>query len=83
MVGSLESDIQDVCNVQFDNRDVIDDFDDDNNDDRSSCSFHKMEVCTFIDNITYKSFRVDTVIRNEKRKGPIFSLPIIGGVLKT
>lgn len=45
MVGSLEADIQDVCNAQFDNRDVIDDFDDDNNDEKSSYNFHKMEVC--------------------------------------
>lgn len=50
MVGSLEADIQDVCNVQFDNRDVIDDFDDDNNDERSSYNFHKMEVFCSIPN---------------------------------
>lgn len=28
MVGSLESDIEDVCNQSYDNNDVIDDFDD-------------------------------------------------------
>lgn len=44
MVGSLEADIQDVCNAQFDSRDVIDDFDDDHNDEKSSYSFHRMEV---------------------------------------
>lgn len=44
MVGSLEADIQDVCNAQFDTRDVIDDFDDDHNDEKSSYSFHRMEV---------------------------------------
>lgn len=43
MVGSLEADIQDVQN-SIDNRDVIDDFDDDN-DERTSYNFHKMEVC--------------------------------------
>lgn len=42
MVGSLEADIQDVQNT-IDNRDVIDDFDDDN-EERSSYNFHKMEV---------------------------------------
>lgn len=43
MVGSLEADIQDVQN-SIDNRDVIDDFDDDN-DERTTYNFHKMEVC--------------------------------------
>lgn len=43
MVGSLEADIQDVQNT-IDNRDVIDDFDDDN-DERTTYNFHKMEVC--------------------------------------
>lgn len=47
MVGSLEADIQGVCNVQFDNRDVIDDFDDDNNEERPTYNFHKMEVFRF------------------------------------
>lgn len=42
MVGSLEVDIQDVQN-SIDNRDVIDDFDDDN-DERTTYNFHKMEV---------------------------------------
>lgn len=45
MVGSLEADIQDVQNT-FDNRDVIDDFDDDN-DERTTYNFHKMEVGSF------------------------------------
>lgn len=45
MVGSLESDIEDVCNVQFDNRDIIDDFDDENADEKTPHHFHKMEVC--------------------------------------
>lgn len=45
MVGSLEADIQDVQNT-IDNRDVIDDFDDDN-DERTTYNFHKMEVCRF------------------------------------
>lgn len=45
MVGSLEVDIQDVQN-SIDNRDVIDDFDDDN-DERTTYNFHKMEVCGF------------------------------------
>lgn len=44
MVGSLEVDIQDVQN-SIDNRDVIDDFDDDN-DERTTYNFHKMEVRT-------------------------------------
>lgn len=44
MVGSLEVDIQDVQN-SIDNRDVIDDFDDDN-DERTTYNFHKMEVST-------------------------------------
>lgn len=44
MVGSLEADIDGVCNVQFDNRDVIDDFDDDNADGKTPHQFHKMEV---------------------------------------
>lgn len=43
MVGSLEVDIQDVQN-SIDNRDVIDDFDDDN-DERTTYNYHKMEVC--------------------------------------
>lgn len=42
MVGSLEEDILDVQN-SIDNRDVIDDFDDDN-DERTTYNFHKMEV---------------------------------------
>lgn len=46
MVGSLEADIQDVQNT-FDNRDVIDDFDDDN-DERTVYNFHKMEVSHWI-----------------------------------
>lgn len=46
MVGSLEVDIQDVQN-SIDNRDVIDDFDDDN-DERTTYNFHKMEVVIFI-----------------------------------
>lgn len=44
MVGSLEADIEDVCNVQFDNRDIIDDFDDENADEKAPHQFHKMEV---------------------------------------
>lgn len=44
MVGSLEADIQNVCNAQVDNRDVIDDFDDDHNDEKSPYNFHRMEV---------------------------------------
>lgn len=44
MVGSLEADIQDVQN-SIDNRDVIDDFDDDN-DERTTYNCHKMEVST-------------------------------------
>lgn len=44
MVGSLESDIEDVCNVQYDNRDIIDDFDDETADDKSTIGFHKMDV---------------------------------------
>lgn len=52
MVGSLEADIQDVCNAQIDTRDVIDDFDDDHNDEKSSYSFHRMEV-----NIFYTTMR--------------------------
>lgn len=44
MVGSLETDIEDVCNVPFHNRDVIDDFDDNDNDDKCSTQFHNMEV---------------------------------------
>lgn len=44
MVGSLEADIEDVCNVQFDNRDIIDDFDDENADEKTPHQFHKMEV---------------------------------------
>lgn len=43
MVGSLEADIEDVCNVPFHNRDVIDDFEDDN-DDKCPMQFHNMEV---------------------------------------
>lgn len=55
MVGSLEVDIQDVQN-SIDNRDVIDDFDDDN-DERTTYNFHKMEVCCcfYLDKIIYNS----------------------------
>lgn len=56
MVGSLEADIQGVCNVQFDNRDVIDDFDEDNNDERSSYNFHKNEVCYIIPNYYFACY---------------------------
>lgn len=44
MVGSLEADIEGVANVQYDNRDIIDDFDDDTVDDRTASHFHKMDV---------------------------------------
>lgn len=44
MVGSLEADIEGVANAQFDNRDIIDDFDDENNDDKTANNFHKMDV---------------------------------------
>lgn len=50
MVGSLEADIQDVQN-SIDNRDVVDDFDD--NDERTSYNFHKMQVR--IANIRFES----------------------------
>lgn len=46
MVGSLEVDIQDVQN-SINNRDVIDDFDDDN-DERTTYNFHKMEVSVIL-----------------------------------
>lgn len=44
MVGSLEADIEDVCNTQLDNSDIIDDFDDENTDEKAQHNFHKMEV---------------------------------------
>lgn len=43
MVGSLESDIEDVCNVPYHNRDIIDDFDVDN-DSKSPVQFYNMDV---------------------------------------
>lgn len=46
MVGSLEVDIQDMQN-SIDNKDVIDDFDDDN-DERTTYNFHKMEVSSVL-----------------------------------
>lgn len=55
MVGSLEADIQDVQNT-FDNRDVIDDFDDDN-DERTVYNFHKMEVSLWFFSIAENAFR--------------------------
>lgn len=53
MVGSLEADIEGVCNVQYDNRDIIDDFDDETIDDRVSTHFHKMDVSIKIIKIKY------------------------------
>lgn len=48
MVGSLEADIEGVCNVQFDNQNIIDDFDDENTDEKAPHHFHKMEVRLFL-----------------------------------
>lgn len=43
MVGSLEVDIEDVCNTSLNNSDVIDDFEEEH-DEKCSSQFHNMEV---------------------------------------
>lgn len=65
MVGSLEADIQDVQNT-IDNRDVIDDFDDDN-DERTTYNFHKMEVSTPCNNCIFYSIMVNSIHSNIDR----------------
>lgn len=47
MVGSLEVDIEDVCNANFSNNDVIDDFDDEN-EEKSPSEFYNEEVIIMI-----------------------------------
>lgn len=42
MVGSLESDIKNVCNKPFDNHEVLDDFDDSDSD--KDVSIQNMQV---------------------------------------
>lgn len=44
MVGSLEADIEDMCNVPYHNRDIVDDFDIEDPDEKSSTQFHNMDV---------------------------------------